>query len=44
MQASDLFIIVLGIAMGYHGGTLLNWAFFTYIAKGDDDDDDTAAA
>lgn len=45
MQASDLLIIVLGLAIGNHLGTLLNYVVFKYlIAEDDDEDDDPANA
>lgn len=38
-MAADMFVLVIGIALGYHGGSLLNWAFFEYVVGGDEDDE-----
>ena len=37
MEYADVVVIVIGVALGYHGGSILNWAFFTYIIGEDDD-------
>ncbi len=37
-MVGDMLVIAIGVAVGYHGGSLLNWAFFEYII-GDDDDE-----